>query len=164
MAKFEIRRQNQGRTPTKWGIVTKNMPPKYKKVLTENPIIRFYSDDDRFLSIIFRLEDRIISKSHSKRPFIDVESKEVKPYEEVKDSYLIFDWHCAYCKKPIKSRIDQITPQNFTCEKCFNYYIKDSSKISQRIIDSSFAFTENCKSKMIDNQKSFIKYIRKNDK
>lgn len=164
MYKGEIKRQKQGRTPTKWGIVTKGMSPKYRRVLSENPIIRLYSDDDRFLRVIFRLEDKLITKSHQQRPFIDVETKEVKSYDEVKTTYSFFDWHCAYCRASIKSRIDQITPQNFTCEKCFNYYVKDAKKISQLIIDSSFAFTENYKKKMIDNQKSFIKYIKKNDK
>jgi hypothetical protein len=164
MAKFEIRRQKAGKTPTKYGIVTKGLAPRYQKVLRENPVIKKYADDDRFIEAIFMMEDKRISVSHINRPFVDLETKEINTYNAVKDTYRIFDWHCAYCRTPIKSRIDNFKPSNFTCEKCFKYYLKGSEIIDQRVIESSLAFTENCKRKMIDNQKSFIKYIKKNDK
>jgi hypothetical protein len=161
---MEIKRQKAGKTPTKWGIVTKGMSPRYKRVLYENPVIKKYADDDRFINAIFSLEDKRIQQSHINRPYVNVETKEIGTFSEVKDSYRIFDWHCAYCQTPIKSRIDNFKPSNFTCSKCFKYYLKSSEIIDQRVIESSLAFTESCKRKMIDNQKSFIKYIRKNDK
>lgn len=164
MIKFEIRRQKAGKTPTKWGIVTKGLAPRYQRVLKENPVIKKYADDDRFIRAIFWMEDQRINVSHNLRPFINPETKEINTYHNVKDSYKIFDWHCAYCQTPIKSRIDNFKPSNFTCEKCFKYYLKGSEIIDQRVIEASLAFTENCKRKMIDNQKSFIKYIKKNDK
>jgi len=161
---MEIRRQKAGKNPTKHGIILKGLAPRYQRVLKENPVIKKYSDDDRFIKAIFRMEDGRIRVSHLQRPFVQPESKEVTTYNAVKDSYRIFDWHCAYCKTPIKSRVDNFKPSNFTCPKCFKYYLKDSEIIDQRVIESSLAFTESCKRKMIDNQKSFIKYIRKNEK
>lgn len=160
---IEIKRQKRGKTPTKWGIVLKGLPPRYQNILKENPIFAKYPDD-RFVEAIFRMEDNRIRVSHKQRPFIQPESKEITSYDAVKDSYKIFDWHCAYCRTPIKSRIDNYKPSNFTCDKCFKYYLKGSEIIDQRVIESSLAFTESCKRKMIDNQKSFIKYIRKNEK
>jgi hypothetical protein len=160
----EIRRQNAGKTPTKYGIVTKGLKPRYKKVLNENPVIKKYSDDDRFIQAIFRIEDEKIRLSHLQRPFVHPVSKEIYTFECIKDSYKIFNWECAYCKIPIQSRIDRFSPDNFTCEKCYKYYIKDSKKINQRIIESSLSFTEKCKRMMIDNQKSFLKYLKKNEK
>lgn len=164
MAKIVIKRQNKGKTPTKHGIVLTCLAPRYQRILKENPIIKKYADDDRFLQAIFRIEDKRISVSHTTRPSIQPESKEVQQYNAVKDSYRVFDWHCAYCTTPIKSRIDTFVPSNFTCEKCFKYYLKGSEIIDQRVIESSLAFTETCKRMMIDNQKSFLKYIRKNEK
>lgn len=161
---IEIRRQNVGKTPTKYGIVTKGLKPRYKKILNDNLVIKKYSDDDRFIRAIFKIEDEKIRISHLQRPFVHPVSKEIHPFESIKDSYRIFNWECAYCKTPIESRMDRFSPDNFTCKKCYTYYIKDSKKINQRIIESSLSFTENCKRMMIDNQKSFIKYLRKNEK
>ena len=164
MIKFEIKRQKRGRMPTKWGIVLKGLARRYQRILKENPIIRKYSEDDRFVKAIFEIEDRRIYLSYKTRPFINPETKEIGTYLSIKEEYKIFDWHCAYCKTPIKSRIDNYKASNFTCPKCFKYYLKNSEIIDQRVIESSLAFTENCKQMMIDNQKTFIKYIKKNDK
>ena len=164
MANIEIKRQKPGKNPTKHGILLKGLAPRYQRILKENPIIKKYSEDDRFIQAIFKMEDGRINISHLSRPSIQPESKEVQQFNAVKDSYRIFNWHCAYCRTEIKSRIDTYTPSNFTCEKCFKYYLKGSEIIDQRVIESSLAFTEKCKRMMIDNQKSFLKYIRKNEK
>jgi hypothetical protein len=161
---INIRRQKEGKTPTKHGIVIVGLSPRYVRILKSNPIIKRYSNDDRFIQAIFKMEDLRIKLSHIQRPFVHPVSKEIHPYSFIKDSYKIFDWNCAYCNIEIKSRIDSFKPENFTCEKCFKYYIKDSKKINQRIVESSLSFTEKCKRLMIDNQKSFLKYIKKNEK
>lgn len=160
---IEIKRQNRGKSPTKWGILLKGLPPRYRKILSNNQIFRRYSNDDRFILSIFKMEDANIKVSYLKRPFINPESKEVSTYASVIDQYKIFDWTCAYCKTPIKSRIDNYKASNFTCTKCFNYYIKDSQTYNQRIVDASVEFTTFCKRLMLDNQKKFIKYIKKNE-
>ena len=161
---MEIRRQNLGKTATKYGIVLKLLKPRFQRVLKENPVIKKYSEDDRFIRAIFKIEQEKIKISHLQRPFVHPVSKEIHPYSFIKDSYRIFNWECAYCKTPIESRIDRFSPDNFTCKKCYVYYIKDSKKINQRIIESSLSFTEKCKREMIDNQKSFLKYLKKNEK
>lgn len=160
---IEIKRQNKGKTPTKWGIRLKGLAPRYQKILQKNPIFRKYSDDDRFILSIFKMEDANIKVSYNQRPFVNPETKEVSNYATIIDQYLIFDWKCAYCKTPIKSRIDNYKASNFTCKKCFDYYIKDSKTYNQRIVDASVEFTTHCKKLMIENQKKFIKYIKKNE-
>jgi hypothetical protein len=159
-----IKRQNIGKTSTKYGIVLKLLAPRHRRILRNNPVIKKYSTDDRFIRAIFRIEDLRSNISYINRPSIHPESKEISTFSNIKSSYKLFDWTCAYCKTPIKSKIGFIKPSNFTCEKCFNYYIKDNKKFDKRIIESSLAFTENCKQLMIDNQKTFLKYIKKNEK
>ena len=159
---IEIKRQNRGKAPTKWGILLKGLPPRYRKILSNNLIFKRHYDD-RFILSIFKMEDANIKVSYLKRPFINPESKEVSTYTNVINQYKIFDWSCAYCKTPIKSRIDNYKASNFTCTKCFNYYIKDSQTYNQRIVDASVEFTTFCKRLMLDNQKKFIKYIKKNE-
>lgn len=164
MVKFTIKRQNRGKTPTKYGIVTKGLAPRYKKVLDENPVIKKYSTDDTFITAIFMMEDDKIRISHLNKPYLHPETNQISTYKEVKETYAYFDWHCAYCKTPIKSRIDNYKASNFTCPRCFKYYLKSSEIIDQRVVESSLAFTQECKRKMLENQKTIIKHIKQNEK
>lgn len=161
---IKIKRQNKGRTPTKWGISLKGMAPRYQKILKENKIFRLYSDDTRFILSIFKIEDQNIKVSHKKRPFINPDTKEVSPYSNVVNDYKIINWECAYCKTPIKSKIDNYKAHNFTCKKCFDYYIKDTKVYNSRIVEASLEFTTHCRRLMLDNQKKFVKYIKRNEK
>jgi len=161
---ISIKRQNKGRTPTKWGISLKGMAPRYQKILKENKIFRLYSDDTRFILSIFKIEDQNIKVSYNKRPFINPETKEVSPYSNVVNDYKIINWECAYCKTPIKSKIDNYKADNFTCKKCFDYYIKDTKIYNSRIVEASLEFTTYCRRLMLDNQKKFVKYIKRNEK
>jgi hypothetical protein len=160
---MEIIRQNLGKRPTKFGIVLDRLKPRYQKILKKNPIIRNNSTDDRFLNCIFKIEDRLIQVSYLKRVFIEPKSGEISSFKIIRESYHQFDWNCTFCNKPIKSRIDNYEPGNFTCTKCENTYIKGTRKIPRRIIEESLRFTEHVKTLMKNDQKKIIKYIKKND-
>jgi hypothetical protein len=159
-----IKRQNVGKTPTKYGIILKILAPRYRRILKDNPMIKKYSTDDRFIRAIFKIEDLRNNISYINKPFVHPVSKEISTFSFIKSSYKYFDWNCAYCNSEITSKMGEISPSNFTCEKCFNYYIKDNKKLDKRIIESSLSFTEKCKQLMIDNQKKFLKYLKRNEK
>jgi hypothetical protein len=110
------------------------------------------------------MEDARIKVSHLNRPFVNPETREVSTYSHVKKEYKILDWTCAYCKKPIKSKIDEFKPSNFVCVKCYTYYVKDVNKVGQMVIDSMVSFVEYYKGLIKENQKKFLKYIKKNEK
>ena len=161
---FIIRRQNKGRTKTRFGIVLSLLKPRYQRILMKNNVIKKNSDDDRFISCLFRIEDSRIKVSYNRRPFINLETREVSTYTTVKDSYKILDWSCAFCKTSIKSRIYKFESDNFCCNKCYSYYIKDNNRVSQLVIDSMVKFTDHYKQILLKTQKQFIKYIKKNEK
>ena len=105
---IDIKRQNRGKSPTKWGILLKGLPPRYKKILSNNLIFKRYSDDDRFILSIFKMEDANIKVSYLKRPFINPESKEVSVISLREPC--IASCTCAVCKKaPVNSRDDAMT-------------------------------------------------------
>ena len=160
---IDIKRKNVCKTPTRFNIVLKGLPPRYQRILKENLMIKKYSTDDRFINALFSMEDKLVRISHLTKPYIHPVTREVMNRSSVLDSYNEYDWHCAYCKSPIKSRIDNFDSSNFTCSKCFNYYLKGSKKIDQRIIDSSLEFTDHCKKLFKENQKMFIKYVKRNE-
>lgn len=161
---INIKRQNRGRAKTRFGILLKGLSPRYQKVLIQNPIISKNSDDDRFINCLFKMEDASIKVSHLQRPFINPETREVSTYSKVKKTYKILDWKCAYCKTEIKSAIDNFKVDNFTCTPCYTYYVKDTKIVSQSVLDSMISFTEHYKKLIRENQRKFIKYIKKNEK
>lgn len=159
-----IKRQNLGRTLTRFGIVLKLLKPSHRKILKDNICIKKYSHDDRFIIAIFTIEDLLDNLSYVNKPSIHPETKEISTRIKINRSYKYFDWNCAYCNIEIKSKFGDMSPSNYTCEKCFNYYIKDNKKYDKRIVESSLKFTEKCKQSMIDNQTMILKYIKKNEK
>jgi len=160
----KIIRQNRGKARTRFGILLKNLEPRYQRVLLKNPVISKNSTDDRFIQCLFKIEDSRIKVSHLYRPYINPETREISTYSHVKDIYKILDWNCAYCKGPIKSRIDNFKVDNFTCKKCYTYYVKDSKSVSQSVLESMVNFTDHYKKLLKENQRKFLKYIRKNEK
>lgn len=161
---INIKRQNRGKARTRFGILLKNLEPRYQRILLKNPIISKNSTDDRFLLCLFRIEDAAIKVSHLQRPFVNPETREVSTFSSVKKSFKILDWKCAYCKTDIKSSVDNFKPDNFTCKKCYTYYVKDVNKVGQSVLDSMVEFTEHYKNLLRENQRKFLKYIRKNEK
>ena len=161
---INIKRQNRGKARTRFGILLKPLLPRYRRVLLKNPVILKSSNNDRFLLCVFKMEDSIIKVSHLQRPFINPETREVSTYAQVKRTYKLIDWNCAYCKKPITSKVDNFKIDNFTCTKCYTYYVKDVNSVSQSVLDSMLSFTEHYKKLIKENQKKFLKYIRKNEK
>jgi hypothetical protein len=159
-----IKRQNRGKARTRFGILLKNLAPRYQRVLLKNPVISKNSLDDRFIQCLFRIEDSKIKVSHLYRPFVNPETREVSTYSKVKDTYKILDWTCCFCKTEIKSRTDNFKPDNFTCKKCYTYYVKDVNRVSPSILESMVNFTDHYKKLLKENQRKFLKYIRKNEK
>ena len=161
---IEIIRQNRGRAKTRFGILLSKLKPRYQRILMKNEVIRKNSDDNKFLNCLFQIEDAKIKISYNNRPFVNLVTREVSTYASVKDSYKVLDWKCGFCKTPIKTRVDNFDSSNFTCAKCYKYYIKDNSTVSQISIDSMLEFGEYYKGLLRETQNKFIKYIKRNEK
>jgi hypothetical protein len=159
---IKFKRQNLGRAKTRFGILLSPLKPRHRKILLDNPILKKNSNDDRFLNCIFSLEDSKMRVSHNIRPYLNRKDKSVSTFMKSKEINRFLDWNCAYCRTEIKSEINNYEPENFVCEKCYNYYIKNSKFVNERIIDSSVKFTDQYKRKLKEEQLKFLKYIRKN--
>lgn len=160
---IDIRRQKQGRARTKFGILLSPLKPRHQRILIENPILKKHAYDDRFIRCILMIEDSRINVSHLMRPYVNHNDKTITLFHEVKKSFRFLDWKCSYCNRSIKTEINNYEPENFTCEQCYNYYVKNSKFINQRLIDASLKFTDHQKKIHRANQAKFIKYIKKND-
>jgi hypothetical protein len=158
---IEIRRQNKGRARTRFGILLSPLKPRHQRILLENSIIQKNSTDDRFIRCILRMEDARINISYLRRPYIDRAKREIVSFFDLRRSLKYLDWNCAYCKVEIKSEIHNYKPENFTCKKCFDYYVKNSKFVNQRLVDESLKFTAYHKKLLKADQDKFIKYIKK---
>lgn len=160
---IEIKRQNHGGARTRFRIVLHLLKPRHRRILLDNPIIKKNSEDDRFLQCIMKLEDARITVSHANRIYFNRETREVLRYSEMLKSMNFLNWKCAYCKKDIKSEINNYKIENFVCKPCLSYYVRKSQFINQKLIDESLKFSEYHKRKIKEDQKKFLKYIKKND-
>lgn len=148
---------------SKHGISLVGIPTSYKMILDYNKVIAKYLDDDLFLECIFKIEREHLNYQKNNRIYFNPETKEVSSKEYIKRTYKEYPWHCAYCNKPINSQINKITARNFTCDRCFETYIKDSKEVNSRIVGSSFRFTNEVKEKISHQNKKLIKYIKRNN-
>ncbi len=164
MSKIIIKRQKPGRASTRFGILLKPLAPRYQRILIENPIIKKNSTDDRFIRCLFLIEDSRIRVSYLTRPHVHPVTREVSTFSSIKTSYKFLDWNCAYCRVSIKSNVNIFKSENFTCSKCYRYYVKDSSIISESVMDSMIKFTDQYKKIIREDQKRFLKYIQRNEK
>ena len=160
---IEIRRQKRGRARTRFEILLSSLKPRYRRVLLDNLIIERNSRDDRFLQCLFLIEDSRISVSHLRRPHINRKEKKILSYFDLRRASKYVNWECAYCKTAIKAEIHNYKPENFTCNKCFDYYVRNSKIINQRLIDESLRFTDHLKRSIKEQQTKFLKYIKRND-
>lgn len=165
MKSIILKRQNLGKAKTRFNILLKGLAPRYQRILFKNPVIKKNSTDDRFILCLFKIEDAKIKVSHLRRPFINLDTREVSDYSSIIKSYKVLDWNCAFCKRSIKTKIDNFKSDNFTCSDCYNYYkIKEAKTVSDLIVSSMFKFVEHYKNILKENQKMFLKYIKKNER
>lgn len=165
MTNIQLKRQNRGRAKTRFGILLGNLSPRYRRILQKNEVIKKNSNDDRFILCLFKIEDARIKISHLQRPFFNLDTREVSEYANIRRSYKVLEWKCAFCKTPIQTKIDNFKSDNFVCSPCYKYYkIKESKKVSELIVTSMIKFVEHYKNLLKENQTMFLKYIKKNEK
>lgn len=148
---------------SKQGISTVGLPTSYKTILDYNKVIGKYHDDDRFIATIFKIEKVQLNNQKSTRIFYNPITKEISSKEYIKKQYNEYPWFCAYCNTPIMSTLNNISARNFTCDRCFEIYLKNSDEINSRIVESSFKFTQEVKAKIKHKNKKLVKYIVRNN-
>lgn len=148
---------------SKQGISLVGLPTSFKTILEFNKVIAKYHDDDRFIESIFRIQKEQLNIQKNNRIYYNPETKEVSSKEYIKKTYKEHPWNCAYCETPIVSKINIITARNFTCDHCYDVYIKDATEINSRIVESSYRFTQEIKDKIKKQNKKIVKYIRRNN-
>ena len=160
MPKYNIQRQNKGKRKTRFGIILDLLSPRHQQHLLKNELLKEHSNDDNFLTIAFKIEDEFLNNIQYSKLFLDPHSEEVINAVQLRKNLKLVKWSCAYCRDEIHSLMDDYTAENFTCEKCYDKYLKNSKWIPELVLENSLAFTSHCKKILRKEQSDFIKYIK----
>lgn len=156
-----IKRQNRGKRRTRFGIVLDLLLPRHQALLTDNELLKEHSGDDDYLSIIFKMEDKLKDNQNQKKLYVDPHTNEIVDVIQMNRNLKLVKWNCAYCRVEIESSLTNFEPENFTCSKCFEKYLKDNKWIPDVILQDSLAFTKHCKKLLREDQKNFINYLKR---
>ncbi len=157
---IKINRGKAGKTPTKHGIILKDLKPRYVNTLKKYEFIKDDCADDNFVHILFSLIDRETTYKNKSKYFIDPTDGEVKDRRVLLEEIKNIPWNCSFCEKDILSRMENFKIKNFVCEDCYEIYAKDEKKVSQLVLENAVNFTEHCKRLINKDRKTFLKYIQ----
>jgi hypothetical protein len=157
----KIQRTNGPYPRNRYGVRYDSITKQQRRLLLEHPIIAERAQSDQFLHIIFEVcRHRHVDRFD--KFYYDWSTDSFMKIEELKESYDLIEWECAISGRPIQSNISDFSPKNFIHEDYFD--ILDGPMIDGRIVESSVRFQKHVKKLLLNQQKEFLKYARKNSK
>lgn len=144
----------------RYGIRYDSISKQQRRLLLEHPIIKERAQDDQFLQIIFEVcRHRHVDRFD--KLYFDWSTSEFVKMEELKESYDTIDWKCALSDKDIRSNINDFSAENFVHPE---YHDTLGGSVDSRIWESSVLFQKHVKKLLMNQQKEFLKIVRKNSK
>ena len=144
----------------RYGVRYDSISKQQRRLLLEHPIIKERAQDDQFLHIIFEVcRHRHVDRFD--KLYFDWSTSEFVKMEELKESYDTIDWKCALSDKDIRSNINDFSAENFVHTE---YHDTLGGSIDSRIWESSVLFQKHVKKLLMNQQKEFLKIVRKNSK
>lgn len=145
----------------RYGVCYDGLSKQQKRLLLENPLMKESAQSDQFLHIIFEV-CKHSKYSGENKFYFDWSTNEIMKRDKLEENYDTIDWTCAISGEPIRSNINNFSPQNFVHPDYHD--ILGGDTIDGRILKSSLAFQKHIKKLLLDQQKEFVKLARKNSK
>jgi hypothetical protein len=144
----------------RYGIRYDSISKQQRRLLLEHPIIKDRAQDDQFLQIVFELcRHRHVDRFD--KLYYDWSTEEFVKLDVLKESYDTIDWKCALSDRDIRSNINNFNAENFVHPE---YWDTLSGGVDSRIWESSVRFQKHVKKLLLNQQKEFLKLVRKNSK
>ena len=144
----------------RYGIRYDSISKQQRRLLLEHPIIKDRAQDDQFLQIVFELcRHRHVDRFD--KLYYDWSTEEFVKLDVLKESYDTIDWKCALSDRDIRSNINNFSAENFVHP---DYWDTLSGGVDSRIWESSVCFQKHVKKLLLNQQKEFLKLVRKNSK
>ena len=157
----EIKRTGGPYPRNRYGIRYDSISKQQRRLLLEHPIIAERAQSDQFLHIVFEI-CRHHQLDRLDKFYYDWSTDSFVKIDELKESYDLIDWECAISGQSIQANINDFSPKNFIHEEYYD--ILDGPMIDGRIVESSVRFQKHVKKLLLNQQKEFLKYARKNSK
>jgi len=155
-----IRRTGGPYPRNRYGIRYDSISKQQRRLLLEHPIIKDRAQDDQFLQIVFELcRHRHVDRFD--KLYYDWSTEEFVKLDVLKESYDTIDWKCALSDRDIRSNINNFNAENFVHPE---YWDTLSGGVDSRIWESSVRFQKHVKKLLLNQQKEFLKLVRKNSK
>jgi len=155
-----IRRTGGPYPRNRYGIRYDSISKQQRRLLLEHPIIKDRAQDDQFLQIVFELcRHRHVDRFD--KLYYDWSTEEFVKLDVLKESYDTIDWKCALSDRDIRSNINNFSAENFVHPE---YWDTLSGGVDSRIWESSVRFQKHVKKLLLNQQKEFLKLVRKNSK
>ena len=144
----------------RYGVRYDSISKQQRRLLLEHPIIKDRAQDDQFLQIVFELcRHRHVDRFD--KLYYDWSTSTFVKMDELKESYDTIDWKCALSGREIRSNINNFSAENFVHPE---YHDTLSGNVDSRIWESSVLFQKHIKKLLLNQQKEFLKIVRKNSK
>lgn len=159
---LNIQRTKGKRSPTRYNIMLKYLPKRFRYFLIRHRHIKYYADDDQFLECIFKMNKPKVLNSKLLKYYWNWEKNKPTSFEELKESYDYIDWVCAISNKPIKSKFMNFDLENFVHKD--HQDVLKAPMVDSRILKSSIEFRKYCQKLLYDERKRFMSIAKRNSK
>lgn len=142
----------------KHGISFKGLSKSHKRFLIDHQMLKRYTHNPGVMAALFAIH-KPTNNGLKEKLFYDRRDDSLKKIDGIVNSYSTIDWECAISKRPIKSRMNDFSPQNFVHP---DYWDTLSGGISETIVRASIAFRQKCEKLLLSEQKELMQIFKSN--
>ena len=159
---MKIQKSNNPKQAHRYGIKLDGLPRSIRQFLIENRSLNEWANDVQFLEQIIRIESNNLKlKNSTKRNklYFDCTTETPVPMDDLVESYDTVEWTCAISKRPIQSKFNNFSLENFIHPEYLD--VLEAPMVDSRILKSSVEFRKYCKNLLLEEQKEFMRIIKK---
>ena len=159
---MKIQKSNNPKQAHRYGIKLDGLPRSIRQFLIENRSLNEWANDVQFLEQIIRIESNNLKlKNSTKRNklYFDCTTETPVPMDDLVESYDTVEWTCAISMKPIQSKFNNFSLENFIHPEYLD--VLEAPMVDSRILKSSIEFRKYCKKLLLEEQKEFMRVIKK---
>ncbi len=160
---FKIKRIHFGWWKRRFNIMLDPLKPFERRVLLENPLLKYSAQDDQFVLVLFKIYDMQRVEKEIDKVYKNPYSDTINTLKEIKRSAKEINWKCAICNEPIRSKINEFNTENFLCPLCVETHSKGQF-IDERIVHSSVKFRKACEFLYKHQQDTYVRFMRKSER
>ncbi len=143
----------------RYGIVLKHLNRKQRRLLVFHRVLSTKANNDQYMQILFDIYG-VKNDSEKTRVYYDRTTDSFMKKDEIIESYSTVDWTCAISGRPIKAKFMEFGMENFLHEE-FHDFLK-APMVDSRILKSTIEFRKYCQSILLQQQKDFMDYSKRN--